>query len=95
MYRAKASPHRKRLGGAAIYQAPFYRQALHFKPRSPRGKQPWRQSPDLMRAAQANIDKLMDYYDNISEESGVRQEYGRMTGRCMTIQDCKTRRNMI
>ena len=48
-----------------------------------------------MRAAQANVDKLMDYYDNISEESGVRQEYGRMAGRGMTIQDCKTRRNMI
>lgn len=31
-----------------------------------------------MRAAQANVDKLMDYYDNISEESGGRQEYGRM-----------------
>ena len=70
--------HRKRPGGAAIYQAPLYRQAPHFNPRSPRGKQPQRQSPDLMRAAQANIDKLMDYYDNISEESGGRQEYGRM-----------------
>lgn len=31
-----------------------------------------------VRAAQANIDKLMDYYDKISEESGVKQEYGRM-----------------
>ena len=31
-----------------------------------------------VRAAQANIDKLMDYYDKISEESGIKQEYGRM-----------------
>ena len=31
-----------------------------------------------VRAAQANIYKLMDYYDKISEESGIRQEYGRM-----------------
>ena len=89
MYRAKESPHRKRPGGAAIYQAPFYRQAPHFNPRSPRGKQPQRQNSDLMRAAQANVDKLMDYYDNISEESGVRQECGRMavTGFAATKED--------
>lgn len=31
-----------------------------------------------VRAAQANIDKLMDYYDKISEESGIKQEYLRM-----------------
>lgn len=31
-----------------------------------------------VRAAQANINKLMDYYDKISEESRVKQEYGRM-----------------
>lgn len=33
-----------------------------------------------VRAAQANIDKLMDYYDKISEGSGIKQEYGRMAG---------------
>ena len=31
-----------------------------------------------VRAAQANIDKLMEYYDKISEGSGIKQEYGRM-----------------
>ena len=31
-----------------------------------------------VRAAQANVNKLMDYYDKISEESGIKQEYGRM-----------------
>lgn len=31
-----------------------------------------------MRAAQANVNRLMDYYDKISEESRIRQEYGRM-----------------
>ena len=31
-----------------------------------------------VRAAQANIDKLMDYYDKISEESRIKHEYGRM-----------------
>ena len=30
------------------------------------------------RAAQANIDKLMDYYDKISDESGIKREYWRM-----------------
>lgn len=33
-----------------------------------------------VRAAQSNIDKLMDYYDKISEESRIKQEYGRMDG---------------
>ena len=31
-----------------------------------------------VRAAQANVNKLMEYYDKISEGSGVKQEYGRM-----------------
>lgn len=31
-----------------------------------------------VRAAQANVNKLMEYYDKISEESDVKQEYGRM-----------------
>ena len=31
-----------------------------------------------VRAAQANVNKLMDYYDKISEESRIKQEYGRM-----------------
>ncbi len=33
-----------------------------------------------VRAAQANANRLMDYYDKISEESRIRQEYGRMAG---------------
>ena len=33
-----------------------------------------------VRAAQANVNKLMEYYDKISEGSGVKQEYGRMDG---------------
>ena len=31
-----------------------------------------------VRVAQANIDKLMEYYDKISEESRIKQEYGRV-----------------
>lgn len=33
-----------------------------------------------VRAAQANVNKLMEYYDKISEESRIKQEYGRMAG---------------
>lgn len=45
-----------------------------------------------VRAAQANVNKLMEYYDKISEESGIKQEYGRMAVQSRTTRTQRLQR---